>query len=59
VAATVPKPSQVTPAPPQLRPSVASSAPTSGVSQEPLYGTPGALPGAPILGTGTFNSTVQ
>ena len=58
VAATVPKPSQVTAAP-QLRPSVASSAPTGGVSQEALYGTPGALPGAPILGTGTFNSSVQ
>lgn len=37
---------------PVLRPSVASS-------QQPLYGTPGALPGASILAPGGFSSSVQ
>jgi hypothetical protein len=35
-----------------LRPSVASS-------QQPLFGTPGALPGASILAPGGFSSSVQ
>ncbi|MDF2620153.1 MAG: hypothetical protein K0S00_2812 [Xanthobacteraceae bacterium] len=37
---------------PVLRPSVASS-------QQPLFGTPGALPGASILAPGGFSSSVQ